>query len=1151
MRFSTKLATLSMGIVLVSSLVIAYFGDKLTTRILEDQIKDKLEEHAFHVMDAIDRMLFERYTDIKELAADPIISSRASTPKQISERLTAYLSNHKFYASLSMFDFNRIRIADTSGKNVGRQQPFMEYWPDITRGKDFVMVVTESQTLKKVVLYFASIVKDINGNPFGVVVSRMPVEMLHEITSQVVGVHHVEEEVKISLVDKDGLLLYSNDVKWILKDISPDWDAVKGLLTTGTKVGSSRHQFIGEDEISTFAREQGYLDYKGNDWTLIICTPVQAAFAPAHELAKKMGTILFIIGVCVLLIVIIFSRTVSKPIEKLSAAAIEIGKGNLDVTIDVASKDEIGRLARTFITMATDLKRDITERKKAENALKESEERLRSLFESATEFIHLIDMNGVIRQTNPASIKASGYSEGELVGRCLADFFTPASQTTFAGQFPVLMQNGENRQEVDFVCKNGRVVTVDCSASAIRDQRGTIKSFVVFQRDISERKKAREALKKERDTAQKYLDVAGVMLMVLDVNGAVTLINRRGCEILGYREEEIVGKDWFDHFLPERMKEQVKAVFQQIRAGDIKPMEYYENPVLTKSCEERIIAFHNSIMTDGAGKIIGTLSSGDDITERKQAEEALRDNEEKLGVITNTAPDAIIMVDNNGYILFWNQSAERIFGYTVQEAIGRHMHALIAPQRFQEALTKGFNGFRSTGQGPVIGKTLELAAVRKDGTEFPVELSLSAVKLKGEWSAIGIIRDITQRKQTDEALRHSEKKFHDITSAIGEGIYVLNAHGNLTFMNPEAERLLGWTEDELIDKNVHGIIHGKKSDGTSVPFEQCPMHAVVTIGTRYVSRDEVFTRKDGTIFPISVLCTPIIENDEIIASVTAFRDIAERKRIEEEIRRLNEELELKVRERTEQLLDAQEELVRKEKLSILGQLSGSVGHELRNPLGVINNAVYFLKTVQSGADETVKEYLGIIKSEVDNSLRIISDLLDFSRTKTPQVETIVVRELVRQNLGRCNVPTSVSVQVDISDTLPTIKIDPIQMGQVFQNLIMNGAQAMPEGGALRVSARLIAECGLRNAEFEAQKSPSEIDGNFIEVSVTDTGEGITPENMKKLFQPLFTTKARGIGLGLVVSKNIVEANNGRIEVDSQVGKGTTFRVILPVEGDQI
>lgn len=257
-------------------------------------------------------------------------------------------------------------------------------------------------------------------------------------------------------------------------------------------------------------------------------------------------------------------------------------------------------------------------------------------------------------------------------------------------------------------------------------------------------------------------------------------------------------------------------------------------------------------------------------------------------------------------------------------------------------------------------------------------------------------------------------------------------------------------------------------------------------------------------------------------------EITERKRIEEEVRKLNEELEQKVEERTKQLREAQEELVRKEKLAILGQLAGGVGHELRNPLGVINNAVYFLKTVMPDADETTKEYLNIIKDEVDNSQRIISDLLDFSRTKTPQPKLVAVNELINQNLGKCVIPENITVHIDISKTLPAVKVDPSQMGQVFHNLIINAVQAMPDGGSLEISAE------------------EDREANALRISVTDTGHGISPENMEKLFQPLFTTKARGIGLGLVVSKRLTEANGGKIEVESQQGKGTTFTVRLPI-----
>lgn len=232
--------------------------------------------------------------------------------------------------------------------------------------------------------------------------------------------------------------------------------------------------------------------------------------------------------------------------------------------------------------------------------------------------------------------------------------------------------------------------------------------------------------------------------------------------------------------------------------------------------------------------------------------------------------------------------------------------------------------------------------------------------------------------------------------------------------------------------------------------------------------------------------------------------------------------------RTRELLDAQEELVRKEKLSILGQLSGSVGHELRNPLGVMSNAVYFLQMVLSDADETTKEYLDIIKKEIDNSLRIITDLLDFARTRTPQIKAEKARELIAESLGRCTLPENVEVRFEIPESLPKLSVDPLQMGQVLQNLITNGFQAMPSGGVLTLSARDDRQSGL------------------LRLSVIDSGEGITPENMKRLFQPLFTTKTKGIGLGLVVCRSLVEANGGSIKVVSEAGKGTTFSVALPV-----
>jgi signal transduction histidine kinase len=252
----------------------------------------------------------------------------------------------------------------------------------------------------------------------------------------------------------------------------------------------------------------------------------------------------------------------------------------------------------------------------------------------------------------------------------------------------------------------------------------------------------------------------------------------------------------------------------------------------------------------------------------------------------------------------------------------------------------------------------------------------------------------------------------------------------------------------------------------------------------------------------------------------------------QEISTLNEELEQRVIERTAQLeavnknlQEAQEQLVRKEKLAILGQLAGGVGHELRNPLGVIFNAVYYLKMLLSETDETIKEYLEMIASEVRNAEKIVSDLLDFARIKSVEKEKVVVSEQVAWVLERQPLPEGVQVTTEIPADLPSVFVDPRQIEQVLLNLVINAYQAMSNGGVLTISA-------------QGEK------GKVI-LSVTDTGIGIPEEHKKKLFEPLFTTKVRGIGLGLAVSKNLIEANEGSIEVESEVGKGSTFTVILP------
>lgn len=281
--------------------------------------------------------------------------------------------------------------------------------------------------------------------------------------------------------------------------------------------------------------------------------------------------------------------------------------------------------------------------------------------------------------------------------------------------------------------------------------------------------------------------------------------------------------------------------------------------------------------------------------------------------------------------------------------------------------------------------------------------------------------------------------------------------------------------------------------------------------------------------------TPFLDSILIVGLLAVLlnelRDEVERrKQAEGEIRRMNEELERAVQGRTSQLLAAQEELVRKEKLAVLGQVADTVGHELRNPLGVMNNAVYYLQAVLADADETTKEYLGLIKDEIGKADRIVSDLLDAVRTKPPRPEMVELAEVIGQTLRKCDIPPSVTVSLDVPQTPLFVRADPMHMHQVFWNLITNAVEAMPQGGTLAI---------------RAVENPAE---GYVAVSVRDTGTGIAPEQQARLFQPLFTTKVRRVGLGLVVVKNLVQVNGGSVAVKSEPGKGSVFTVTLPGGG---
>jgi PAS domain S-box-containing protein len=411
---------------------------------------------------------------------------------------------------------------------------------------------------------------------------------------------------------------------------------------------------------------------------------------------------------------------------------------------------------------------------------------------------------------------------------------------------------------------------------------------------------------------------------------------------------------------------------------------------------------------------------------------------------------------------------------------------------------------------------------------------------KGEMTgSVHITKNITERKMAEKSIIRERDFSQTLIETMPGTFYLINSGGRLVKWNRNFEQITEYSADDLAGRVPVDFVSEDYREVVSQKVRD------VFVFGKAVTEAEILS-KSGKKIPY-LLTGVRITMDGAPYLLGIGIDITEQKRAQAEIRKLNEELELKVEERTKQLVDAQEELVRKEKLALLGQLSGSVGHELRNPLAVMSNAVYFLNAVLSDADEKVREYLQIIKTEVDNSQRLVSDLLDFSRTRTPDSQPVAVGELVNRCIKRCVVPSSIDVRVSVPDTLPLVRVDPLQMVQVFTNLIDNAVQAMPEGGTLSLSASSV-----QRATFDAQGGERGTAGlessrDFVEICTADTGPGIPDENIRKLFQPLFTTKPRGIGLGLSIARKLTEANGGGIEVATSEGKGSVFIVRLPAE----
>ncbi len=520
--------------------------------------------------------------------------------------------------------------------------------------------------------------------------------------------------------------------------------------------------------------------------------------------------------------------------------------------------------------------------------------------------------------------------------------------------------------------------------------------------------------------------------------------------------------------------------------------------------------------------------------QREQMEEKLKEERMLLRTLIDNLPDVIYVKDVQGRKIISNIADWQASG-------GKAMEDVVGKTDFELYPTEMAEGFWAIDKQVIDSgeAVINLEEPGFDSQGNPLWVLTSKVPLhNSQGNVIGLVgvgRDITERKRTEEALRQSEEKYHDLFNNSEVGMFRTRLDGSeILEFNAKYLKILGYTLDEVKGKPSVDMWADKR--------ERDRMAQMLKARGQVSDFEFVLLTKQGEL-KTCITSLRLFPDQGILEG--SILDITDRKHAEEKLKEYSEHLEEMVDERTRELRDTQEKLIRQEKLAVLGQLAGGVGHELRNPLGVISNAIYYLKLIQPAANGKINQYHAMIEQEVHNAEKIINDLLDFARIKSMDRQPVSVPELLQRALSRFPVPPSVEVILKLPDNLPKVFVDPRQMEQVLGNLVVNAWQAMvsPTEG---ISPNEMMSPGSATLAHSSKLLLSATQQNeMVAIAVKDTGAGITPENMRKIFEPLFTTKAKGIGLGLAVSKKLVEANEGRIDVESEPGKGSTFTVYLP------
>jgi len=759
---------------------------------------------------------------------------------------------------------------------------------------------------------------------------------------------------------------------------------------------------------------------------------------------------------------------------------------------------------------------DITERMQAEDALRESEERFRRAFEDSGVGKLLTGLDGSLPRVNRAFAAMLGYSVEELQS---LDFQAITHPDDVAESAEVMTRlqtetGGSARIEKRYLHKNGSVVWVDMSTVLLRDVAGQPHHFVSDVVNITEQKRAEEEIKRKNAQLVELNKEKNQLLGMAahDLRNPLSIVNTASAFLL----------DDASRLLPEAKRAEF---LRRINSGSKFMLNLIDDLLDVTKIEAGRLDLE---LKDGdlCGLIEENLALNRMLANKKNirldfAPESglppLRFDRGKVEQVLNNLVSNALKFSASGTVV--TVRASRVDGNVVvsvrdqgQGIPVEELDKLFKP--FGKTSVRGTAGEKSTGLGLAICRKI----VEGHGGRIWAESELSrgsvfsfSLPIVAPARAHDGLRTLDYGPRTvarDDLVNvPPQTAADDILATMPDALLLLGPDGGLVRANRAALDLFGYRVGEFNDKNAELLF-----------AEPAVFRAALAriVGGDPASAQEIDGRtRDGLVVPISLSGRVMRDHDgDTVGVVLVLRDVTERRRAEEELTR------------------TQAEVVTREKLATLGRVAGSMAHELRNPLGAIRNATYFLKlTASQKLTGRASSHLDIINEEITRANRIITSVVDFAQGRLSRPRPCRLADILSRATTHAELPRTVEVESRVPEDLPPVNVDPEQMEPVFLNIINNAHQAMPDGGRIGIVA-------------------SRSNG-VVRVAVSDSGSGIAPEHMARLFEPLFSTKVFGVGLGLAICKAFTEANRGTVSVETEVGKGTTVTVVLPTTEEQI